>query len=229
MRKAAATGLEFRIPASFDSAPFQRRSLKKGAIIRHPDDDLNQVYLIESGRIVGLFLGPQGHDVAFPEMGAGDCFGDLSRFSAADPVTYFEALEDSVVLALGREQFAECFRAMPELAELYAATLFRHLLNLKQLYIESRLLPMKARLYAELIRLANRDHRGRLGISPAPTHAELAQRVASQRETVTKQMSQLAKMGIIDSSRSQIVITDEAYLRTEISKSLGTPDTIQIM
>jgi CRP/FNR family cyclic AMP-dependent transcriptional regulator len=63
-----------------------------------------------------------------------------------------------------------------------------------------------------------------LCISPTPTHAELARRIASQRETVTKQMSQLARMGVIDSSDGLITIADEAYFRAEISNALGFAD-----
>lgn len=209
------------LPGSLLGGRFPRRQFTKGTFTKQPEDKTDNIYLIEAGKVVTFFLGPQGHDVSFLELGAGDFVGDLSAFGSDEPATYFQAVDDTAVLVLNRGQFLEALRNQPEFAELVAKTLCGRLLTMKQLYVESRLLPMKTRLYAELIRHGVRDEQGRLCISPMPTHAELARRIASQRETVTKQMSHLAKIGVIDSSRGLITITDEAYLRSEISKALG--------
>ncbi|MCT4493024.1 Crp/Fnr family transcriptional regulator [Bosea minatitlanensis] len=224
MLTATHMAIEVPLPAPFLSGSFPRRQFAKGAFIKQPDDRSGNIYLIEAGKVVPFFLGPQGQDVPFKELEAGDFVGDLSAFGSEEPATYFQAIEDTVVLVLNRGQFLEALRTVPEFAELVTKTLYSRLRIMKQLYIESRLLPMKARLYAELIRHAVRDARGRLRIVPAPTHAELARRIASQRETVTKQMSHLVKMGVIDNSAGYIEVADEAYLRSEIGKELGFLD-----
>jgi CRP/FNR family transcriptional regulator, cyclic AMP receptor protein len=221
MLSTSQMAMSIPLPGPLPSGRFPRRQFAKGALIKQPEDRTGNIYLIEAGKVVAFFLGPQGHDVPILELGAGDFVGDLSAFGSDEPATYFQAIEDTLVLVLNQGQFLEALRNLPDFAEFVAKTLCRRLRTMKQLYIENRLLPMKTRLYAELIRHSVRDGRGRLCISPMPTHAELARRIASQRETVTKQMSQLAKMGVIDSSRGLIAITDEAYLRSEIRKALG--------
>lgn len=224
MSMASRTAALVPLPGSSLGARFPKRQFAKGSFIKQPEDKTNTVYLIETGKVATFFLGPQGHDVPFPELEAGDFVGDLSAFGSDEPATYFQAVEDTTVLVMSQGQFHEVLRSLPEFAELVTKTLSRRLRTMRRLYIENRLLPMKMRLYSELLRYGVRDERGRLRISPMPTHAELARRIASQRETVTKQMSQLVKMGVIDSSDRLITIADEAYLRAEISKALGGSD-----
>jgi len=208
-------------PGIMPASRFPRRHFAKGSFIRQPDDRTDQIYLIETGKVSAFFLGPQGHDVPLPELGAGDVVGDLPSMGGGEPATYFQAAEETVALVMSQGQFLETFRSQPDFAERVGRALYARLRALQRLYIEGRLLPMKTRLYAELIRCGVRDGHGRLCISPMPTHAELARRIASQRETVTKQMSQLAKLGVIEQCGNLTAITDEAYLRNEISKSLG--------
>lgn len=221
MLTATQSTMAIQLPGLLVSGRFPRRQFAKGCFIKQPDDKTDHIYLIETGKVVTFFLGPQGHDVSFLELGSGDFVGDLSAFGSDEPATYFQAMEDTVALVLNQGQFLEELRNLPEFAELVAKTLCSRLRLMKQLYIESKLLPMKTRLYADLIRHGVRDGQGRLCISPMPTHAEVARRIASQRETVTRHLSQLAKQGVIDSSHGFIVITGEAYLRAEISKALG--------
>ncbi|CAD5280299.1 conserved hypothetical protein [Bosea sp. 62] len=224
MSMASRTAALVPLPGLSLGGRFPKRQFAKGSFIKQPEDKTNAVYLIEAGKVAAFFLGPQGHDVPFPELEAGDFVGDLSAFDGDEPATYFQAVEDTTVLVMSQGQFRETVRNLPEFAELVTKTLSRRLRTMRRLYLENRLLPMKMRLYSELLRYGVRDERGRLRISPMPTHAELARKIASQRETVTKQMSQLMKMGIIDSSDGLITIADEAYLRAEISKALGGSD-----
>jgi len=180
--------------------------------------------LIEAGRVVPYFVGPHGQGVSLFELKAGDIVGDISAFGIVDPATYFEVVDDVAAFSLSRAQFFDALRSIPEFAELVARALCLRLRIMERLYVESLLLPMRMRLYAELIRLGHRDAEGMLRISPVPTHAELARRVASQRETVTKQMSTLTKFQVIEYSRDFIAIKDEGYLRSEIHKELGSLD-----
>lgn len=203
---------------------FKRKSFDKGTIIDKSSEKDHSLYLIEAGRVVPYFVGPNGQGVALSELKAGDIVGDMSAFGIVDPATYFEVTDDTVAFSLSRGQFFDSLRSVPEFAELVARALCLRLRIMERLYVESRLLPMRMRLYAELIRLGRRDAQGQLRISPAPTHAELARRIASQRETVTKQLSVLTKFNVIEASRDFIAIKDETYLRSEINRELGSLD-----
>jgi CRP-like cAMP-binding protein len=76
-------------------------------------------------------------------------------------------------------------------------------------------LSAKHRLWAELLRLARPATLtpDQPVVSPPPTHAELAARVSSHREAVTREMSALERAGLIARRRGAIVLLDVERLR----------------
>ena len=75
-------------------------------------------------------------------------------------------------------------------------------------------LGVQNRLHAELLRLA-RDA-GMDGntarIDPAPRHSEIASRISTNREQVTRELSALRKQGLVETAGRAIVIRDVARL-----------------
>lgn len=203
---------------------FPKRQFPKGSFVKQPGNETESVYLIESGKVAAFFMGPQGQDVPFPELEVGDFVGDPFASASYEPASYFQAKEDTTVLVMSQGQLLETLRHSPGFAEFVTKAVMSSLRTTRRLYLENRLLPMRTRLYSELLRLGIRDGRGLLRISPMPTHAELARRIASQRETVTKQMSHLANLGAVDNTDGTVTIANEEYLRVEIRKFLGSID-----
>ena len=80
---------------------------------------------------------------------------------------------------------------------------------------------MRTRLCAELLRLGHLQEDGSVLVDPAPTHLELAKRIASQRETVTKELNRLGRSGAVESSRSTVRLLKPAEMQREISNVLG--------
>lgn len=198
-----------------------RRCFDKGAVIKQPDDVSETVFLIEGGRAQCFYMTPHGSDAVLCELGAGHFIGDLAALDGGVPGVCYEALERTTAILFRRDQFLEQLRLSPSFAEAYTRRLCTRVRLLNQLYVESRVLPMRERLFAELIRLSLRTDSGRIVIAPAPTHAELARRIASQRETVTKQMSALARSGIISLDGQTIVIEKLAELQAVLRDHLG--------
>ncbi len=64
------------------------------------------------------------------------------------------------------------------------------------------------RIHAELLRLAraHRDGDNSAQIMPAPTHADLASRTNTTRESVTRALNRLKKDGLIDTSRQCLTV-----------------------
>jgi CRP/FNR family transcriptional regulator, cyclic AMP receptor protein len=78
-------------------------------------------------------------------------------------------------------------------------------------------MPMKVRLHAELLRISRRRRDGTLVISPPPTHQDLACRIGSQREAVSKELKRLESGVVIARGRAVIHLVREDVLRTEIA------------
>ena len=69
-------------------------------------------------------------------------------------------------------------------------------------------LSSSSRIHAELLRLAraHRDSDNSAQIMPAPTHADLASRTNTTRESVTRALNRLKKDGLIDTSRQCLTV-----------------------
>ena len=78
---ASRTATLIPLPGLFLGGRFPKRQFAKGSFIKQPDDRSDNIYLIEAGKVATFFLGPQGHDVPFPELEAGISSG-ISRRSA---------------------------------------------------------------------------------------------------------------------------------------------------
>ena len=98
--------------------------------------------------------------------------------------------------------------------------------DLDQRLYESSIMPMKVRLHAELLRSARRGRDGALIISPPPTHQDLAGRIGSQREAVSKELKRLEKVGVIARGRAAIRLVREGVLRQEITNWNDEPTTV---
>ena len=75
-------------------------------------------------------------------------------------------------------------------------------------------LVVRKRLILELLRWARETGPadGQVCITPAPTHFELAARISTHREAVSREMSALAKKGLIEKRVSRLVLRDVAAL-----------------
>ncbi len=79
-------------------------SFPKGAVIFRQGDPGNEMFVIEKGR-VRLTLGTAGHEKEVALLGRGDFFGELSLLSGAARSATAQAVEDSTLLAIGRDVF----------------------------------------------------------------------------------------------------------------------------
>src|SRR5262249_5502620 len=96
-----------------------------------------------------------------------------------------------------------------------------------QRVVEFSTLPVRSRVHAELLRLARisaRDpDRTTAVIAPAPTHAEIASRISTHREAVTRELNELVRAKVIEKRGSALVIRDIVELTNMIEETLEEP------
>ncbi len=83
---------------------------------------------------------------------------------------------------------------------------------------------VSTRIQAELLRLvADTDLRGNSAvIAPLPTHADIASRVSTHREAVTRELGELTRAGLIERSHGTLVVRDIARLRGMVDAIVGS-------
>ena len=91
--------------------------------------------------------------------------------------------------------------------------------------VEFSTLPVRSRLHAELIRMARLSAPdGRTAvISPAPKHAEIASRISTHREAVTRELNELARAKLIGKRGNDLIIHDTAMLESMVEASMDEP------
>lgn len=84
-------------------------------------------------------------------------------------------------------------------------------------------LAVKNRIQAELLRLANLAcTEGKSArIVPAPTHVEIASRVSTHREAVTRELNRLCKIGITERQGSALLVKDIERLAEMVHEATG--------
>src|SRR5262249_24209531 len=82
--------------------------------------------------------------------------------------------------------------------------------RLTEQVFELSALNVQTRIHCELLRLAQKGERrnGGIEVRPAPTHAELASRIGTDREAVTREMRVLSNGKIIRHGRGKLMIID---------------------
>jgi len=89
------------------STAAQKEELRvpKGAVIFRQGDPGNEMFVISEGRIQ-LTIGKGGHEKVVNTLGPGEFFGELSLLSEEPRSATATAVENSALLAIGRDVFA---------------------------------------------------------------------------------------------------------------------------
>jgi len=201
----------FRYPAHHD-------------IICNQDTD-NDVYFVIGGRVRATIFSRAGKEVAFRDMGAGEMFGDLSAIDGRPRCANVITLEESVVLNMNASAFQNVLRHHSQVAFEVLCGLTELVRHLSDRVVEFSTLGVNNRIHAELLRLAKEYPRDGavVEISHPPTHADIASRVSTRREAVTKELSRLSDMGLIERRGKSLVVRDLTRLEQMIDDLKGSP------
>jgi len=119
------------------------------------------------------------------------------------------------------------FREILETEPKAAKKLLEHfVLEIRELttrVYEFSTLAVSNRIQAELLRLARMAARDgkRVRISPAPTHTEIASRVSTHREAVTRELTRLSRIGLIERERNALLVKDVERLAEMVHAATG--------
>lgn len=184
------------------------------------DDADRDVYLIVSGRVRVTIYSAAGRQVTFRDFGAGEHFGEVAAIDGMPRSADVLALENSLLASLTRASFGRLIREEPAVAERLLRDLAALVRRLSERVIDLSTLGVHHRLHAELLRLAREAGVSGNGarIDPAPKHADLASQISTYREQVTRELSVLARAGVLGKSGRALVVLDIARLEKMVEE-----------
>jgi len=179
------------------------------------EDQTTDVFFIVEGRVRITNYSPDGREVSFRDMGTGEIFGELAAIDGLPRSASALALARTLLGAMSAQAYGRLLEGHPLLMRACLVRLARLVRALSDRVIEFSTLSVKDRICAELLRLAAQPsgRKGPWGIEQMPTHAELANRIATHREAVTRTLQKLEQEGIIRREGRKLILPDPARLR----------------
>ena len=175
------------------------------------------VFFIMTGHLRAV-LNMARQDLIFSDMQAGSIFGEMAAFDGEPRAVSVYAVTNSLVAKMPAPVFSELMFTHRPLGEAVIATLIQRLRVTSRRVAEIGALNVRARVHAELLRLArpDKDDPKRAIIITPPNQSELAARINTRRETVSRELNTMERAGLIERRRGAIVITDALRLSAEI-------------
>jgi CRP/FNR family cyclic AMP-dependent transcriptional regulator len=188
-----------------------------GAWVVGQTADDRDVYFVMTGRLRAVLHGVR-QDLIFNDMEAGSFFGDLAALDGGPRSLSVFAVNDSLVAKMPCAVFVETVFTHRPLGEAVVAALVARNRAMTRRVGELGALDVRSRVHAELLRLARPDREDprRAIIHSPPNQSELASRINTRRETVSREINAMEREGLIERRRGAIVITDALRLSARL-------------
>ncbi len=200
------------------------QQFSRNQVIVQVQDKTNDVFFIVSGLVRATLFSVTGKEVTFRDIGSGEVFGDLAAIDGMPRSSSVVALQDSLILSMSSEVFWQMIETYPSTSTAELKRLTALIRMLSERVFEFSTLGVRNRIHAELLRLAQNNYQGdnTAKISPAPKHADIASRISTHREAVTRELNHLEHSGLIKRSDGAIFIRDLAQLSNMVKEVKGT-------
>jgi CRP/FNR family transcriptional regulator, cyclic AMP receptor protein len=203
-----------------DSQCIWRRAKAKEWVLDYKDGGAD-LYFVSQGHVRVLIRTPAGKESILRDIRDGEYFGELAAIDSQARSAGIMAVTDSIIARMPPALFRSVVHGYPDVCDQLLALLASQIRMLANRVNEFGTLNVRTRIYAELLRLARTGRNGEAVISPPPTHAELAARVSSHREAVTRELSSMTRAGLLDRRRGALVLLDPARLASFVEEGRG--------
>lgn len=172
---------------------------RKGQMLITQGSEADDVYLILSGRVNVTVFTPNGRETILRDMGPGRLIGEMAAIGRQPRSANVVVAEDAVLAISSSAAFKTFLMEVPGAGYWMAMQLAARVRNLTEKFAELASQPVAARLINELLRLADGQVRDgdRVLIANLPTHIEIAARIGTHREAVTRELRLLSREGYI--------------------------------
>jgi CRP/FNR family cyclic AMP-dependent transcriptional regulator len=202
------------------------RSYGLGETILDYMDSGDDVFFLIAGEARVTIYSADGKIVSFRELRAGETFGEYAAIDGAPRSASVEARSNCRVASLPAAVFRDILYAEKQVGQALLKRLVGELRELTTRVFEFSTLAVRYRVQAELLRLASLaphdDNRAR--IVPPPTHADIASRVSTHREAVTRELNRLTRLGVVDRRDGALVVEDFDRLARMVHEAAGEGD-----
>lgn len=184
-----------------------RKSCPASTLIMSEGDTDDALYVIESGRMEVFLMDESGKEIVLDTKGPGDYFGEMALLDDAPRSASVVSLENSSFLVIQGREFREYLSTRPNIAISLLEALSHRIRILNEQVKDLALKDVYTRLVKVFRQLAEEEH-GRYVIHQKMTHQDLANRVGSSREMVSRIVHDLVKGGYIKKENNRLIVSE---------------------
>jgi CRP-like cAMP-binding protein len=204
-------------------------SLRPGQIVIGHQDRTTDVFVVLEGSLRVELFSLNGREISLADLGPGELFGEFAAIDDQPRSATVAATGACALACIPGHTFRGIVLSTPETAEWLARRLVKLVRLQTERIFELNALAVRDRLHCELLRLslAAGIADNRAVIAPAPTHAQLAARIGTHREAVTRELQYLHRQGIIVQQGRELRINEVAELAEIVRAAAGDVGVIQ--
>jgi TolB-like protein/CRP-like cAMP-binding protein len=191
-------------------------------VIRREGTD-RDVYFVIAGAVRVAAAAGRGRRIIFRDVAAGDVFGEHSAIDGRARFADVLALRESLLASMSPEVFRAILANHASVRERLLRRLTGSVRELAGRLLDLGAQPVQRRIWVELLRLARGAaiEANQAVLDPAPPHNDIASRVGTSREQVTRELSRLVREGLLARAGRKLELRDVGALARLAGESLA--------
>ena len=186
-----------------------RRRYPKDTVIFFENEEGDCLFMILEGRIKVTILGDDGREIILTMLSSGDLFGEMALLDNEPRSATAIAVEESELLSLQRTDFQKVLGENPGISAALIKVLSQRLRRANHQISTLALLDVYGRVARVILDMAREEGRrlkdGRIAFRRA-THQEIANRIGTTRETVTRMLKDLERQDFVKVEGREILL-----------------------
>jgi CRP/FNR family transcriptional regulator len=188
------------------------RRLGSGEALFEEGEPCRGLLIVADGRVEVRQISLRGREQVFHSEGPGATLGEGPLFDGGGYIASAVALAPTRVLFLPRAEVFQLCRRYPAVALAMLKTLARRVRHFAGIVSDLAFRPVAERLARHLEASVAGPIKSGTSLELTLTQAQLAARLGTVRELVTRAFSQLEERGVISRERSRVTVRDPARL-----------------
>ncbi|MEE9334910.1 MAG: Crp/Fnr family transcriptional regulator [Granulosicoccaceae bacterium] len=197
---------------NYIAASMMLREYKHNELLISASDDRSEVFFLLSGTVRAHANSKAGKQVQYEDLSSGMMFGELSAIDDKPRGNDCIAVENATVAVMTSEVFYQVMQEYPTVMKAVLQRLAKlarkHIQRVYEFSTES----VGTRVQLEIIRMIEDGSGFKKGASiqfdKVPTHADIASRISTHREAVTRELKRLERIGLIDWKPGRYAVHD---------------------
>lgn len=200
------------------------KTFKKGKLIFGVNDFRDEIYIVKKGSLKTFILSEDGDEITIAIRRMGSILGTTAFCGVEHRVVYAIALEDVELLSIKLVAFKKLLLSNTNVAMKVIEMLSARLMQYRMIIEDLATKDVRSRLIRFILNLSEEigfESSQGIIVNINLTHEQIAQIIASRRQTVTNILNDFKKANLIRKERDKLIILNSKGLKKFLQGDLG--------